>query len=280
VAIDKSYFETLGIGTQRGRAFTAQDGEAGRETAIVNQRFADKYFSNQTALGKRIQLRPSATSPPPQPWLTIVGISPNIRQRPLPDPDPVVYVAIQFEPPALAAIMLRGPANPAAVLTAVREKVRAVDSDLPLYRPMTLEQAKKESGWNGRLSNLLAALITLVAVGLAAVGLYAVTAHGVVQRTQEIGIRLALGAQPTQVIWMVLRRTMLQLVVGLAVGIACVFAWERAFGTSTGYARQRMTDPEGLVFASAVLLVIAVFACLAPVRRATHINPVTALRYE
>ena len=143
---------------------------------------------------------------------------------------------------------------------------------------MTMEQAVTESRWNGRVSNLLITILTGIAVGLAAVGLYAVTAHSVVQRTQEIGIRMALGAPPRQVRWLVLRRVMQQLTLGLIVGLACTIAWERLFANYSG--PNMLADPLSLISAAALLVVVAAIACLSPARRATSLDPVAALRYE
>jgi ABC-type antimicrobial peptide transport system permease subunit len=128
------------------------------------------------------------------------------------------------------------------------------------------------------VSKLLANTLILIAVGLAAVGLYAVTAYAVAQRTQEIGIRVALGAQPQQVRWLVLRRAMGQLGLGLIFGLALTVAWQIVFGTTSGSGA--ITDPLNLTSAAVLLVVVSAFACLPPIRRATRLDPVIALRYE
>jgi len=214
-------------------------------------------------------------------WTTIVGVSPTVRQRSLPDPDPVVYLPVRAAPPPVAAIVVRTPSEPATIAPRLRDAVRALDPGLPLYRLMPLEQALVESQWNARVSNMIATSIALVALGLAAVGLYAVTAHAVVQRTQEIGIRMALGADTLHVVLIVVRRAMVQLALGVVAGVGCILGWERVFSQNTGAAGlYRLSDPANLTAVALVLLVVAVIASIAPAWRAAHLDPVTALRYE
>ena len=145
---------------------------------------------------------------------------------------------------------------------------------------MSMEQALSEAQWNGRVSNMIITGIALVALCLAAIGLYAVMAHTVVQRTQEIGIRIALGAERRHVAQIVLRRATAQLALGIAAGVGCTLAWERLFSANAPLVGQRMSDPMNLVTVSAVLAGITLIACLSPLWRATRVDPVVALRYE
>ena len=163
----------------------------------------------------------------------------------------------------------------------LRDAVHAIDADLPLYRIMSMDQALRESQWNARVSNMIATSISLIAVLLAAVGLYAVTTHAVAQRAQEIGVRMALGAGPQHVVAIVGRRVMTQLALGLAAGLACTFVWGRLFGEAgAGAAGLRMTDAVNLAASSIVLVAVSMIATIAPAWRAAHLDPVIALRYE
>jgi putative ABC transport system permease protein len=283
VMVSRRYFETLGVPIVRGRTFSANDGPAGSESAIVNQRFVDMYLPNADPIGRRIKATSATTANALDPWMRIIGMSANVRQRPLPDPEPIVYVPLQPAPPATAAIMLRASDRSPAVAPPLREIVRTMDPDLPLYRLMSMGQALAESQWNGRMSNVIANSLTFIALALAAVGLYAVTGHAVGQRTHEIGVRVALGARPLQVVSMVLKWALAQLGLGLAAGIGCIFAWQRLWTTSVstvGVPGVRIDDPVVLIAVSAGLTVVAAIACIAPARRATRLDPVVALRHE
>lgn len=142
---------------------------------------------------------------PSDSWLTIVGVSPTVRQRDLREPDPIVYLPLRAAPAAIVSLMARSRASPDTLGSTLREAVRRLDPDVPLYRVMTLDRAIEDARWNGRLSSTLAVSISLIAVALAAVGLYAVTAHAVAQNMPEIGVRIALGAQPSHLAWMTLK---------------------------------------------------------------------------
>jgi putative ABC transport system permease protein len=279
VTISAQYFDALGLGLRRGRAFNEGDGAAGSEAAIVNQRFAELYFSNDDPIQHRIRLKEPSASGSRPPWLAIVGVSPTVRQRGLPDPDPVVYLPLRAAPPTSAVVIVRSPSQSTAIAPSLREAVRAIDPDLPLYRIMSMEQALTESQWNGRVSNMIITSIAFVALCLAAVGLYAVTSQAVAQRTHEIGIRMALGAERTHVVQIVLRRAMAQLALGIAAGAGCTLGWERMFGGGAA-GGARMSDPMNLVAVSALLIGVALIACLSPAWRATRVDPVIALRYE
>jgi putative ABC transport system permease protein len=244
----------------------------------VNEQFARAFFADQDAIGHRIAVTvpPAATTPPER--YTIVGVAPDVRQSPSGDPQPIAFRPLRSAPPASAVLMVRNRADTGSVASQLRHAVMTLDPTLPLYQMRTMAQAIRDAQWNGRLAERIFFLITLIAAALSTVGLYAVTAHGVSQRSQEIGVRMALGAQPSQVVRMILRGVLVQLAVGFALGVAGTLLWDWAF--SSGRPNVRVTDPETLIMVAAMLGTLAAIACAVPARRATHLDPVAAIRHE
>ena len=217
----RRYFDTLGVAV-RGRPFIDGDGAPGHEAAVVNQRFAAMYFSGQDPIGQRIRLTDENAPNMPSWSATIVGVSPTVRQRNAqdPDPDPVVYLPYRADPVAFATLLVRTTGDPSAATSLLREEMRAIDPDLPLFNIQTLDERLAVQRWPYRVFGSMFAIFALVALVLSAVGLYAVTAYSVTQRTQEIGIRMALGAQASQVRWLILRQGIVKLAIGLPIGLA------------------------------------------------------------
>jgi predicted permease len=278
VAVAPRYFATLGVSLQRGRDFDADDGAPGREHAIVNQRFVELFLSDRDPVGRRISVTAPNSQASDRTWLTIVGIAQDVRQRPAPTPDPVVYVPLRAAPPPTAALIVRSTVDAATLTTRLRDELLALDSNLPLYRAMTMAKAIDEAEWNARISANLILSITLIAVALSVVGLYAVTAHAVRQRTLEIGIRMALGARTWHVRWFVLRRAALQAGIGMIAGLLCTFAWNAAFASDR--ADLSFVAPGNLATVAAFICLTVLLACLVPARRATGLDPVVALRND
>jgi putative ABC transport system permease protein len=279
--IGPRYFETLRLRLLRGREFTEDDGAPGREAAIVNQRFASMFFPNADPIGHRIRLVNTAAPNAPQPWFTIVGIAPTVPQIVFSkSPEPVVYVSLRGEPAPhrFASIIVRAEGDRASIVSLLREEVRKVDPDLPGYYVLTLDEVLAMSRSAQRVFGSLFTLLAGIALLLASVGLYAVTAHGVTQRTQEIGIRIALGAQSPQVVWLFVRRTLLQLAIGLLLGLAAAIVLGRLLERLL--VRTAPTDPLALTIVSVLLIVLAATAIVWPARRAARVDPVVALRYE
>jgi putative ABC transport system permease protein len=160
----------------------------------------------------------------------------------------------------------------------LRQQVQAVDATMPIVRARTLPQVRHDADWNGRLSASLFLFLTFIAVALATVGLYAVTAHGVSQQRHEIGIRMALGARAPQIVARVVRRLLVQAGIGFAAGVVCTSLWDRTFpGQSAGI---RATDPMSLAMVAAVLLGLITIAAVLPSRRASRVDPLVAIRAE
>jgi predicted permease len=282
--VGKGYFDTLGIRLIRGRAFEEIDGTRGHESAIVNQRFVAMYFPREDPIGRRIRLTAQPATGPQIEWVTIVGIAPTLRQRNFqePNPDPVVYVPHQTNTSIgpITSIIVRGRGEPAALAPFLRREMAALDADLPLANIRTMDNFLAVMRWPSRVFGIMFAIFAAIALVLAAVGLYAVTAYSVTQRTQEIGIRMALGAQPGQIRWVILRRGIAQIALGLTLGLAGALAVGRLLQASTLLFETGAADPVTLVFIVAVLVTVAVAACLWPVRRAARLDPIAALRVD
>jgi len=285
VFIGSRYFETLGVKLLRGRSFDATDGMPGHETAIINQRFAAMHFGNEDPIGRRVRLSieqlPGQPPPTPAPyWVTIVGLAPTIRQRNFqePLPDPVMYLPVRGEAPRNVALIVRTPRDAAALTTALREEVRALDPDLPLFAVQTMDQLLAQQRWPFRVFGSMFAIFALIALVLAAIGLYAVTAYSVTQRTQEVGIRMALGAASKQVWWLFVRQSLWQLAIGLTIGLAGAFGVGMILKSLLVQTGTR--DPVTLVTIVVVLVGVALSASFWPARRATRLDPCKALRYE
>lgn len=274
VLIAPRYFETFGLTLTRGRDFAEDDGARGQAHAIVNQDLTEKFFGGQDPIGQRISVASQDTAASPN-WFTIVGVAPDIRQRPVPDVEPVVYLPYRDIAPPTTSLLVRARGEGAHLAPLLRQEVQALDPNLPLYRIRTMAQAIRDARWNARLSARLILVLTIIAVGLSIVGLYAVTAYGISQQTHEIGLRLALGAQTRQVAAMIGRRVMTQLVIGLMAGVVCTMLWDRTFSGGPGI---RVTDPVSLLIVATILAVSSLIACSVPIRRATRLDPLAAIR--
>jgi len=281
VQIGQRYFETLGIRLLRGRTLTESDGAPGREAAVVNDLFARRYFADSDPIGQRIRLAAPAPATPATPWLTIVGVSQTVPSlgpaRPRELEEPAAYLPLGLEPaPRAAVVIVRNHDGLAAAAGTLREEVRALDPDLPLYGVESLDESVARARFN--LFAIWFGVLAAIALVVAAVGLYAVTSHGVAQRTQEIGIRVALGARARQIVWLFLRRTLAQLIAGLMVGIVGALWVGQLLQAMLPQTSARDPLTYGLVIA--LLATVAVVATLLPSRLATRVDPSTALRSQ
>jgi predicted permease len=283
LSIGPRYFDTIGVRLVRGRDFDAVDGTAGHDSAIVNQRFAAMHFGTEDPIGRRIKLNNDGPTPPgtlPPSWVTIVGIAPTVRQMSVREvaPDPVVYLPLRADAPIFAMLMIRAQRDAATLTSIAREEVRAIDQDLPVFGVFTMDQLLAQQRWAFRIFGSMFAIFAVIALALSAVGLYAVTAYSVAQRTQEIGVRVALGAQAAQVWWLVLRRGIVQMVIGLAIGIGGAIGVGKLLESLLVQTGTR--DPATLTSIVALLVFVSLSASFWPARRATRLDPVQALRYE
>jgi predicted permease len=275
VAVGDRYFEAAGIKLRRGRAFRRDDGTAGHEAVIVNERFVTLHSAGREPLGRQVRLVGPASA-----WAPIVGIVPNVRQNSVQDrePDPVVYVPLRTMPERATGLLVRTASDAASVMPAIREQMRLVEPDIPLFEVRTMEEQLATERWEYVVFGSMFAAFAAIALVLSAVGVYGVTAFSVTQRTQEIGVRMALGAEPRQILWLMLRRTIVQLAIGLPVGLAGAYGVGRLL---EGFlVRTSPADPITLAAIALILVGVALVACLWPARRAARFDPMVALRAD
>ena len=282
VSVAAPYFDTVGIPILRGRTFSPSDETSGRGGVIVNQQFAEMYFKGEDPLGRQISVKEDAPNGIDLRSQTIVGVSATVRQRDLEkiEPDAVVYVPY-FSGPNLGrtvAVIVRTSAATAAAVPLIRQAVLALDADIPVFNVRTMEELLAQRRWQYRVFGGMFAVFAAIALLLAAVGLYAVMAYSVTQRTQEIGVRMVLGAAPGEVVWLFLRRAFVLVAVGLTIGMAGAFGVGRLLQSILVQSSGR--DALVLLSIALIMTAIAITACVWPARRATRLNPVVALRYE
>ena len=280
--VSSGFFRTTGIAIVRGRALTDKDGAPGSEALVVDDRFAATHFTGDDPIGRRIRFPnpPSSTGQPEPVWRTIVGISRRVDELPEPGrtlPSGGVYIPLRQEPPVGPGLIVRSRLDPSAVMNAVRHEVQLLDPDQPVFTVQTIDQMMAEATWPYRVFGSLFAIFALIALVLSAVGLYAVMAYSVSQRTSEIGVRMALGADRRRVSWLVMRRGLVQLTIGLSLGLAGAYALSQVL---TEVLASGVTPHDPVTFASITVLLsaVAIAACLIPAHRASRIDPLVALR--
>jgi predicted permease len=277
--VTPEYFHLLGMTLLRGRLFGEFDNENAPPVAVINEAFARTYWPNGDPVGGHLKLnivRGTAGNPP---WTTVVGVIADARTESLAEAsDPQIYLSLYQRRPKALAIFLRGHLDTAAIPDEVREQVQSVDPTLPVFGAQTLTETVSESLSERRFSMEIVAMFALTALLLAGLGIYGVISYIVSERTHEIGIRLALGAQRRNILRMVLRQGLGLAIAGAAVGLACALIVSHLMaGLLYGV---RPTDP--LTFAGVALLLIgvALLACYIPARRAIRVDPLVALRHE
>ena len=273
-AVTPEYFRAMGIRLVRGRVFTAQDDAKAPRVAIINETMARQHFPNEDPIGKRINITNG-----PDTWREIVGIVGDIKQYGV---DKATsnqsYEPFAQVPFSSLNVVIRTSGPPAALLGAIRPTVYAVDKDQPIGTIRPLEEIVADSIARQRFAMTLLTVFSLVALVIAAVGIYGVMAYSVVQRTGEFGIRMALGAQQRDVLRLVLVQGGKLIGLGLIIGLAATLAASRAMGSMLFNTSAQ--DPLTLGTITLLLGAVALVACLLPASRATKVNPIEALRAE
>ena len=274
----KGYIPLLGLSLVRGRDFEDTDGLPGKETVLVSQSFVTRFFPNQDAVGRQMRLFNRENNP--RPWMTIIGVIPDFRQQ---NPtehtgDPVILLPYRFETYSGMAILLRTPGQPSALTAALRNEVQQIDQDLALFDTMTLAERFARQRWYLGVFGTVFLIFAVVAMGMAAMGIYAVMANAANRRTREIGVRMALGAGVGSILGLVLKRGIKQLGLGMVLGLATALAVCRLMATLLFSVSP--SDPITFVGVALTLAAVGVAAIFFPARRASRLDPVKALRYE
>jgi putative ABC transport system permease protein len=274
--VSPAYFKTLGISLRAGREFTEADAANAPIVAVISERMARRFWSGGDAVGKRVTVGHEGDFGP---WMTIVGVAADVVQSSF-DREPrfVIYVPFAQDPTPGMHLAVRAHADPAALVHAVESEVRHLDRELPVYQVETLSQLLNDEVTGFRYIALLMTFFGALALVLASVGVYGVMSYAVSERTQEIGVRIALGARKRDVLALVFRRAMGIALAGVAVGVAAALALARVlaglvFGVSA-------TDAATFAGVALLLAAVALMASYIPARRATKVDPITALRYE
>ena len=276
--ISPGYFSTMQVPLVRGRAFTDADNEGAPRVAIVNDVMARKYFPGEDAIGKRIAFGDAEKE---DSWRTIVGIAGDVRHESIDEPPfPGAYTPYRQDRESWSrmGLVLRAEADAGLLASVLRKEVMAVDPDQPVSNIQTMEQLMAASITRPRFVMLLLGLLSLIALVLAAVGIYGLMSYSIVERTHEIGIRMALGAQEADVLRMVVGQGLKLIAVGLFIGVAGAFLLTRLM-SSLLYGVSAV-DPLTFGAVSLLLTLVALLACYVPARRATRVDPMVALRYE
>jgi putative ABC transport system permease protein len=281
--VSPSYFLTLGMRLERGRGLNDHDLDGAPPVTVINETMARKYFPHQDPVGQRIlieQIVPGKTQLGPEIAWEVVGVVADERVDSLDDKedDPGIYVTNDQSPVYFGGLVVRAAMNPLSLEKAIRQAVYSVNKEQPLTDLKTLEQLKTESMSNDRLRSILLGVFAAIALALSAIGIYGVVSYTVAQRTNEMGIRAALGATGGNLLGLALRGGMWMMVVGLALGFAASLGFARLlssllFGVG-------VWDATTIASVAALLTAVGLLACFIPARRAASVDPMIALRYE
>ena len=274
--ISEGFFQTLRVPLRKGRFFNAQDNQAAVRVTIINETMARRFWPGEDALGKRFKLGPAQST---NPWLTVVGVVGDMRRQSL-ERQPIAQI---FQPYLQSSarrliLLIRTTGEPIHLAPVVRSEIRALDKTVLVNGIATLESQLDQRVAERRFQTWLLALFSALALLLAAVGIYGLMSYTVTQSTREFGIRMALGAQPRDLVRLVIGHGLVLSATGVVIGLVAAFALTRVlagllFGVTT-------TDPTTFLVAPLVLLLVALLACFVPARRATKVDPMVALRHE
>ncbi|HKQ04028.1 MAG TPA: ABC transporter permease [Blastocatellia bacterium] len=269
------YFKAMGIQVLNGRGFTEQDIATAPPVAVINETMARQYWPNGDAIGKRFRLEgPIAENP----WRTVVGVIRDVKHELNLAVTPEYYFPLAQDPWSSMVLVAHTSGEPAALTPAIRAEVQAIDKDQPVFEVQTMQQVRSASTMGFSFTGALMSVFAGIALLLAGVGIYGVMSYTVTQRTREIGIRMALGARPTDVLKMVVRHGMGLTVTGL--GIGTLGAWFMMKAMASLLFEVSANDLTIFAAVPIILTAVALLACYVPARRATKVDPMIALRYE
>jgi predicted permease len=272
--VSQKYFQTMGISFARGRDFNSQDTADRPKVIIVNEAFVRRHVPNEEVLGRRVSF-----NGPAGPWQEIVGVVRDSKYLAIGEsPTPVAYLPLQQNHETGMTLHVRA-GNPSSIAAGIRSEVQSMEKNLPVGNPMPVSESISNSLYAARMGAALLGIFGLLALLLAAVGLYGVMSFSVSRRTRELGIRMALGAQAADVFRLVLRQGLMLVLPGIALGLILAAMVTTRLLTSFLYG---ISATDAVTFASipVILAVVAMVACYLPARRATKVDPLVALRYE
>jgi predicted permease len=276
VAASPGYLAAINLPILRGRDFNETDGMPGKTAAIVTSDFASRFWSKQDPIGKRFRYYRDKKFGD---WISVVGVSADMLQQPnRTPPDPLLFVPYRQEGYAGLNLIVRSPAISSSLTSSVRSAAQQINQDLALSNIRTLAEAIYRNYWFLRLFGGLFLVFALIGLVIASVGIYAVIAQTTANRTQEIGVRMALGASPQNILRLVLSRGVKELAAGLVLGMAAAYPAARVMATLPLHVSA--SDPVLFTTIALVLLAVGIFACWLPARRAASIDPIKAIRYE
>jgi hypothetical protein len=269
------YFRALDVKLRLGRDFRPGDGAAGSEVAIVNESFVAKYWPSENPIGKRLRVGNDKA-----PWLEVVGVSPDIFQMGniAIGPRPLVYLPFRLNPSQSFSVMAHTEDSGGSTAMEMRTEAAKLDPDLALHNVMNLDEEIRQDRLPYQVFTAIWGIFSVMALLMSSVGLYGVTAHGVSRRTQEIGIRAAVGATPVGVVWLVLKQSVLRVAAGLVLGlIGAALLGDLVEGILSPIPPR---DPLTFTFIAALMASVALTACIVPAWRAARLTPADALRME
>jgi putative ABC transport system permease protein len=270
--VSGGFFKAMGVRVIKGRAIDDRDRAGAPRVAVINETFARRFYAGQDPIGKRIVVTQGADD-----WREIVGVVADTKQNGLSEQSPSqVYESFQQQTFSSVDVIVRTAGDPAALTSSLRAAVHALDPDQPLGRVTTMQQLVDNSVGSQRFSLALFGAFAAVALLLASVGLYGLVAYTVSQRTEEIGVRLALGATPGDVLRLVVRQALVLALAGLSIGLMVAVSTTRLIRSLLFEISPH--DPLTFIAVPIVLLVVIVLASLIPARRASRVDPVVAIR--
>jgi predicted permease len=275
--ITPGYLQACGITLLRGRDFSQADTGAAPRVALIDERAARTWFPNGDPIGRQVRAYEKPGDPPK--WHTIVGVVRHVvyDQREKKRVQPVVYTCAYQAGESFMSVTMRTKTDPKSFVNVARETVLSVNKDIPIYKVFTLEEVVAESFWEKRFFGNMIAIFAGLALFLASIGLYGVMSYSVRQRTQEIGVRIALGAQSSDVLRLITGQGLRLIVVGLVIGFFSAYFLTKLMASSLEVSAH---DPVSFVLVGLLLFTVGLVACYIPARSAMRLDPIVALRHE